>query len=100
MNVKITKPARERFNEIDAYYKAKGNNKKGRELRHKVVQKARLLRDNPHLGKEEEYLKDLGLAHRSLVIDRMYKLIYRIHKSTIYITDIFDTRQNPSQMRS
>ncbi|HKK79562.1 MAG TPA: hypothetical protein VJ933_08030, partial [Phaeodactylibacter sp.] len=40
------KPARERFNEIDAYYAAKGNNKKGRELRHN---KKRALQEPQHL---------------------------------------------------
>ena len=99
MKVKITKPARQRFKEIDEYHKSKGNNTKGRKLREKVVKKSKLLRDNPHLGKEEKYLKDLGLGHRSLVIDRLYKLIYRIAKPFIYITDIFDTRQNPDEMR-
>jgi plasmid stabilization system protein ParE len=99
MKVKITKPARDRFEEIDEYHKAQGNNAKGRELRKKVVKKAKLLRDNPQLGKEEKYLKDLGLGHRSLVIDKLYKLIYRISKSIIYITDIFDTRQDPDEMR-
>jgi plasmid stabilization system protein ParE len=85
MKVKITKPVRQRLTEIDEYYKAKGNTTKGRKLRKKIVQKAKLLRDNPHLGKEEKYLEDLGLGHRSLVIDKLYKLIYRIAKPIIYI---------------
>ena len=46
----------------------------------------------------EEYLRHLNLGHRRIVTDH-YKIIYRIEDQVIYITDIFDTRQNPGKMK-
>lgn len=99
MKVKITKPAQKRLDDIDEYYQSKGNTSKGQKLREQIVEKSKLLSENPELGAEEKYLKKLGLGHRSLVIDRFFKLIYRIVRQIIYITDIFDTRQDPDKMK-
>ena len=99
MKVKMTKPAQRRLNKIDDYYKAKGNTSKGQKLRKNIVEKSALLSKNPHLGSEEKYLKHLGKGHRSLVISRFFKMIYRVAKRIIYITDIFDTRQSTKKMK-
>lgn len=99
MNVKITKPALNRLMAIHKYYKAEGNISKGIAIQKKIVQMAQLLGDNPLLGKKEKHLEDMGLDHRSLVVDRHYKVIYRIEKSDLYITDIFDVRQDPEKIK-
>lgn len=51
------------------------------------------------MGQEEEGLKHLNRGHRYLLIKPFYKLIYLIIKPIIYITDIFDTRQDPDKMK-
>ena len=43
-------------------------------------------------------LEDLGLGHRRL-IESHYKIIYRVVGEYIYITDIFDSRQDPDKMK-
>lgn len=68
------------------------------EIRDKIISKATVLIDYPNMGKKEEYLEHLNLGHRTL-IEGNYKIIYRIQDKTIYVTDIFDTRQNPKKMR-
>jgi hypothetical protein len=57
------------------------------------------LEDYPHLGQEEERLKELDQGHRYLLVDKRYKVIYLIVDPFIYITDIFDTRQDPGNMK-
>lgn len=46
----------------------------------------------------EECLQHLGKLHRR-IIEGNYKIIYRVEGENIYITDIFDSRQNPDKMR-
>ena len=53
---------------------------------------------NPSMGQQEEYLEHLGLGHRR-VIDGNYKIIYRVEGENIYITYIFDSRQDPAKMK-
>ncbi len=99
MNVLITDPAKNQLKKIYHYFRRKGNGKKGREIRKSVLEKAKLLRDNPFLGQVEEELASMGLGHRYLVVKPNYKIIYLVAEPTIFITDIFDTRQDPTKMQ-
>jgi plasmid stabilization system protein ParE len=67
-------------------------------IRNNILSKAEMLLDNPKLGQKEEYLDHLGLGHRRL-IESHYKIIYRLGSDRIYITDIFDSRQDPNKMK-
>lgn len=67
-------------------------------IRNSILAKAEMLPDNPKLGQKEEYLDHLGLGHRRL-IESHYKIIYRLGSDRIYITDIFDSRQDPDKMK-
>jgi len=49
-------------------------------------------------GQIEEYLEHLDKEHRRQ-IEGYFKIIYRIEGELIYITDFFDTRQNPEKMK-
>lgn len=69
------------------------------EIRDGIIDEADILIKNPFIGQKEIYLEHLGLGHRRIVKGN-YKIIYRIKGSNIYITDIFDTRQNPDDMKA
>ncbi|HNW52425.1 MAG TPA: type II toxin-antitoxin system RelE/ParE family toxin [Prolixibacteraceae bacterium] len=68
------------------------------EIRDKILDAADTLLLQPLLGQSEPYLDHLNLGHRRLVIGQ-YKIIYRIIEEVIYITDIFDSRQDPIKMK-
>ena len=68
------------------------------EIRNQLLDKADNLVINPHLGQYEEYLDHLEKGHRRL-IEGNFKIIYRIESDCIYITDFFDTRQDPKKMK-
>ena len=68
------------------------------EVRDKILAKADKLLENPYLGQQEEYLEHIGQSHRR-VIEGYYKIIYKLEGETIVITDIFDSRQDPSKMK-
>lgn len=63
-----------------------------------LFNRAEALRENPHLGQYEEYLEHLSEGHRRLVVGHI-KVIYKIYNDHISITDFFDTRQDPAQMK-
>ena len=68
------------------------------EIRDGILNEADILEENPFIGQEEPYLEHLKLGHRRIIHDN-YKIIYRVSDQYIYITDIFDTRQNPAKMK-
>ena len=48
--------------------------------------------------KTRNNLKDLKEGHRR-IIEGHFKIIYKIEKETVYITDFFDSRQSPEKMK-
>jgi plasmid stabilization system protein ParE len=99
MKVRITKPALRRLKEIGDYYRKEGNRSHIKKLQQGIREKSTLLSENPEIGQEEDHLKDLGQGHRYVIVARFYKLIYLIIAPFIFITDIFDTRQDPDKMK-
>lgn len=71
--------------------------KKWHQLKKLLLDKADSLADNPYLGQLEEHLEHLGKDHRRFV-EGNFKIIYRIDGQAIYITDFFDSRQDPVKM--
>jgi|AntRauTorckE5430_2_1112549.scaffolds.fasta_scaffold09090_2 plasmid stabilization system protein ParE len=99
MKVKLTANARRRLQQIRDYHKGQGNAAKGRRIGRKILAESKKLEKYPELGQAETYLESEGKGHSYLLVKPFYKLIYFITKPFIFITDIFDTRQNPDDMR-
>jgi toxin ParE1/3/4 len=55
------------------------------------------LKKFPLSGQEEQFLKKANKGYRYIVAGN-YKIIYRIEGSVVYITDVFDVRQNPKKI--
>ena len=53
----------------------------------------------PQMGSIESELKNETWEYRSLIVNRIYKVIYRIEKQKIYIVNIWDCRRNPLKLR-
>lgn len=68
------------------------------EIRDRILAKADKLLVNPYIGQYEEYLEHMGQSHRR-VIEGNYKIIYKVEGDAIFITDIFDSRQDPAKMK-
>jgi toxin ParE1/3/4 len=68
------------------------------EIRDEILDAADTLLLQPLQGRTEPYLEHLNLGHRRLIVGH-YKIIYRIIGEVIYITDIFDSRQDPAKMK-
>lgn len=49
-------------------------------------------------GQIEPAMEHRGQGHRRL-IEGHFKIIYRVEDDVVYVTDIFDTRQDPEKMQ-
>jgi toxin ParE1/3/4 len=76
----------------------KVSHKKLIEIRNEILDAADTLLLQPLQGGTEPYLEHLNLGHRRLIVSH-YKIIYWVIGEAIYITDIFDSRQDPAKMK-
>ncbi len=83
---------------IYLYYRMVATDKVADKIRKSIFDSTRHLSKQPLIGAVEENLIDLKQGHRYLVVGN-YKIIYRIIHDNIYVTDIFDGRQNPRKMK-
>lgn len=54
----------------------------------------------PRAGKIELQLRDCEREYRCLVVRKRYKMIYFIEEETVFIVALWDTRCNPSRMKT
>ena len=97
MKVRWTKFALNSLFEIYKYYKENGSLTIANNIRDNVLSSTSQLEKHSLSGSLEELLKNLGERHRFIVRGN-YKIIYKIQNKKVYITDVFDTRQNPGKI--
>ena len=90
--------ALDRLDEIHSYLEEKANERIADHTVVKVLEGVALLAQYPYGGQVEPWLEHKGLGHRRFVV-RNYKVVYRIHRNEIWITDVFDARQDPRKMK-
>ena len=88
----------EMLRQIYDYYQETANQKVAQELISTIFSTTKQLENYPHSGQIEENLAELSEDHKYLVSGN-YKIIYKEVKEGVLVTDIFDTRQDPSKMQ-
>lgn len=83
--------------EIFVYYKENVNQKVADKIKTEIFKATKQLKTQPFSGAIDELLQMLNEEHRYLIV-KNYKIIYKISDKKIYITDVFDTRQNPEKL--
>jgi plasmid stabilization system protein ParE len=83
---------------IFEYYKTNANITIARRIKSEVFTAAKSLSKQALMGQVEENLVELNQKHRCIV-EGNYKIIYIVVDDVIYITDVFDCRQNPDKMK-
>ncbi len=89
--------ASETLKEIFEYYKKVAGEAVARRIIKSIFLATKQLKKYPDSGQIEETLRKLNEGHRYLIKNN-YKIIYKRVKEEILITDVFDTRQDPSKM--
>ena len=71
----------------------------GKRRKDKFLQEVRharfLIADNPNMGSIEPLLVKHTTTYRSLVVNKLNKIVYYIDNDIIYIVDFWDTRREP-----
>jgi plasmid stabilization system protein ParE len=98
MEVVWTKFALDSLRTIYLYYKEKATVRIAQNIKNSILYSTRQLANHPLSGSKEVYLSDLGEGHRSMICGN-YKITYKHQNKRIYITDIFDSRQNPVKLK-
>lgn len=93
----ITNFAKQQLQQIYDYIAWKTSDDVAMSEIQRIVKYIEFLEITPKIGRTVEELKSLKLNHRQLVVSN-YKIIYRIEKDTVYITDVFDCRQHPDKI--
>ncbi len=96
MDIIWTNPAKKNLKQIFNYYKNKVSKTLGDKIINSIFEKITILKTQ-NIGTKEELLEQLDQNHR-YIIDGNYKIIYIILDNSIYITHVFDTRQNPTKI--
>jgi len=99
MKVYLTQNAQDQLRELYNFYKTLGKGMYARKIRTTILNRTKLLSANPKMGQREENLDYLKIEYRYLFVKPVYKIIYKIEDQSIFITDIFDTRGNPKNMK-
>ena len=98
MKLVYTEQALVSLEELLGFIETKVSHEKLIEIRDQILDRADTLLLQPLKGQKEPFLEHLGLGHRRLV-ESHYKIIYRVVGEYIYVTDIFDSRQDPDKMK-
>lgn len=99
MKIIISDTAESNLKSIYHYYKSVANIKIARSIKNAILDSIESIPVFSEMYQEEEYLETENSGHRR-VISGNYKIIYRIvNKDTIFVSDIFDSRQNPVKIR-
>jgi toxin ParE1/3/4 len=97
VRIVFTDRAKHRLKSIKEYYSFKVSSTLAIQIIKEIIESTKPLIFQPLMGQEEDFLTHLNLGHR-YILSGNYKILYRVDIETIYITDIFDTRQNPDKM--
>lgn len=94
-----TRFAERKLDNIFNYYKSESSFSTASKLINNIINKTILLKTQHYIGQKEELLSNRTEVFRYLIY-KNYKIIYwvNIKKSRIDIINIFDTRQNPTNI--
>ena len=98
MKVFWTRFALDSLSEIYYYYLKNVNVNIASNIRDSILSSTKQLEKYPQSGQTEELLMDLEEGHRYISRGN-YKILYKTQNKKVYITHVFDTRQNPEKIK-
>ncbi len=98
MKVSVSSLASEEIRSIARYIQQQFGKRYRIEFRKDLEHKLRLLEENPHLGPVEPLLTNASVEYRSVVVNRLNKLVYWVNEDTIEVVDFWDVRREPSSL--
>ena len=100
MKVIWTERARRQRDEVANYIRRLFGAKRKFQFKHEVRDTTNLLKRSPGIGKLDPLFEDRPMAYRSIIINGLNKLVYRVEDDTIYIVGFWDTRMDDEDQAS
>ncbi len=98
MEVIITSPVQRQINQIYEFYSEEGYPGYAQKIDRLLIERSLELKNFPRRGQEEESLSHFGEGYRYIIVERYFKVIYKIVGDVVYISYIFNTRQDPEKI--
>jgi plasmid stabilization system protein ParE len=98
MQIEWTFSAQSDLRKVYKFYELNFSVKIAQKVVSRILKTSKKLKYGKSIGQEEELLKKLNQKHRYLLSDHN-KIIYKVEQNVIYITHVFDTRQNPNKLK-
>lgn len=89
--------AKDSLRQIAHYINAKFGKKARVDFMQKVKDTELLLRRSPNVGQIDPLFDGRTIAYRSVVINGLNKMVYRVDGDIIYIVAFWDTRREPKE---
>ena len=87
--------AADSYRQVAHYISARFGRKARREFMQRVKDAERLIKRNPNIFPIDPLYADSPVPYRSIVINGLNKLVYRVDDDVIHIVDFWDTRREP-----
>ena len=95
MNIIWQTNAKEGRRHVADYIRRQFGVKRVKIFRQKVGETVQLLSRSPNIGQIDPLFSDRPVTYRSVIINGLSKMVYRIDGETIYIVAFWDTRMEP-----
>ena len=96
MKVIVQKAAARQISRVYTYGEQHFGKRAAEKTHARIVEALHLLAANPRLGVEEPLLAGRKRQYRSLVVHKLFKLVYYVKDNTLYIAALWDTRREPA----
>ena len=100
MKVIWTERARRQRDEVANYIRRLFGAKRKFQFKQEVRDTTDLLKRSPGIGKIDPLFEDRPQAYRSIIINGLNKLVYRVENDTIHIVGFWDTRMDDEDQAS
>ena len=84
-------------NLVAEYIRGEFGPKRRRQFLQEVRQMTHQLKRSPYIGQIDPLFEDRAQTYRSVVVNGLNKMVYRIDDDTIHIVAFWDTRMEPEE---
>ena len=95
MKIKWEQNARASFRQVARYINTKFGRKARQEFLQRVKDTESQIKCSPYIGQIDSLFLDRPNPYRSIIINGLNKMVYRIDGDIIYIVAFWDTRREP-----
>ena len=81
--------------QVSAYIRKEFGVKRAKQFKQEVDFAAKSLARSPYIGQIDPLFADRPQTYRSVIVNGLNKMVYRIEGDTIYIAAFWDTRREP-----